>query len=81
MKAGKLSAFVLSAALMASPTLAADVAPAAPLPSGNAAGTKQATLMGVSGLPLLIIVGSVALALTAGLGGFNNSTASTGTSS
>jgi hypothetical protein len=82
MKAGKLSALILSAALLASPTFAADVAPA-PLPPGHAAGTKQANLFGVTGLPLVIIVAAVGVALAAGLGAFDNSktTSSTGTSS
>ena len=81
MKAGKLSAFVLSAALLASPTFAAEIAPA-PLPAGHAAGTKQADLFGVTGLPLIIIVAALGLALAAGVGAFDNSKAvsSTGTS-
>jgi sugar (pentulose or hexulose) kinase len=81
MKAGKFSALVLSAALLASPTLAAEIAPA-PLPPGHAAGTKQADLFGVTGLPLVIIVAAVGLALAAGLGAFDNTktVSSTGTS-
>jgi hypothetical protein len=82
MKTGKLSALVLSAALLASPTLAAEIAPA-PLPPGHAAGTKQADLFGVTGLPLIIIVGALGLALAAGLGAFDssNNNSTSGTSS
>lgn len=82
MKLGKISAVVLSAALFATPTMAADNA-ATPLPAGKPAGTHEAAL-NVPTVPLLIIAGSLALALAAGLGAFDNSTASTastGTSS
>ena len=69
-------ALILSAALLASPTLAAEVAP---LPAGNPAGTKQAALS-IPTLPALIIVGSLVVAAVAGAGGFGTSHVATSTS-
>ncbi|MBV9548346.1 MAG: hypothetical protein JO256_01585 [Alphaproteobacteria bacterium] len=78
MKTNKLSAAIVSAALLASPTFAADTSKT-PLPPGQPAGVQKAALGGLSaGTVILIGVGIIAIIAVAG--GFNDSSTS-GTSS
>ncbi len=50
---------------------------AAPLPSGKPAGTREAALLGLTGLPLVATIAAVSLAITAAAGGFDNKTTTT----
>lgn len=81
MTINKIGALVLSAALLASPTLAADVA-TTPLAAGKPAGTKDAAL--IAGIPLyvmgLALVGIV-VGVTAGNSAIKTAPTATGTSS
>ena len=81
MSAKKFVVAGLTAALLVSPTLAAEVSQA-PLPAGKPAGVKQADLFGLTGWTLALFVAAAAVGITAAAGGFNsNSTATTGTGS
>ncbi|MBV9548073.1 MAG: hypothetical protein JO256_00185 [Alphaproteobacteria bacterium] len=73
MKAKSIMTGVTAAVLLVSSA----VADIAPLPSGKPAGTKQATLLGLTGLPLVALIAAVSIAIVAAAGGFDNSTTAT----
>jgi len=67
MKSKSIVAGITAASLLVSSAFAAD----SPLPAGNPAGTKNATLLGLTGLPLLLAAGFVGLVVAAGAGAFS----------
>jgi hypothetical protein len=72
----KLIAAGLTATLLVSPTLAAEIAPT-PLPAGKPAGTKQADLFGMTGWTFALAVTAVTVGIVAAAGGFNSKTTTT----
>jgi hypothetical protein len=58
---------IVTAALLVSSVSAETV----PLPAGKAAGTKEASLFGLAGLPLYLTIAALGLTVAAAAGGFS----------
>lgn len=59
------------AGIVAAALLVSSVSAETALPAGKAAGTKQASLFGLAGLPLYLTVAALGLTIAAAAGGFS----------